>query len=52
MERLEADKATAAEWAAERDELQKALVAKDELLNGEASKNASLAANSRRLRPR
>ena len=43
MERLEAVEAKAAEWAAEREELRRALEAKDELLKGEASKNASLA---------
>ena len=44
IERLEAAKAKAAEWAAERDELQKFLEAKDELLKEAVSKNASLAA--------
>ena len=35
----------AAEWAAEKEELRKALEAKDELLKGEASKKFSLAAD-------
>lgn len=45
MERLERTETRAAEWAAEKEELQKTLEAKDELLKGKVSKNASLAAD-------
>lgn len=43
MERLEAAEASAAEWAAEKEQLQKAFKTKDELLQGEVSKNATFA---------
>ena len=45
MGRLAEFETRAAEWAAEKDKLRKALEAKDELLKVEASKNASLAAD-------
>lgn len=43
MERLEAAEASAAEWAAEKEQLQKAFKTKDELLQGEVNKNATFA---------
>ena len=48
MVRSERAKARAAEWAAEKEKLQKALEAKDGLLKEAASKNASLAADLER----
>ena len=45
MERSERTEARAAEWAAEKEKLQKALEAKDGLLKEAASKNASLVAD-------
>ena len=42
MSTLAGLKTRAAEWAAEKEELRKTLEAKDVLLKGDASKNASL----------
>ena len=45
MERIEVAVAKAARWAAEREELQKSLKAKDGMLKEEASRNVGLAAD-------